>query len=115
LVPSLYLKLFSRYLHLNTECAQTDGRKDGRKKASRDISPVHSVHLADITRPNELSAFVLDVHLVIVLSLASVVGLHNDNDNDNDRSSCLFLCLSSIVAPFIGSPAAGWQAISGPE
>jgi len=27
---------------------RTDGRKDGRKKASHDISPVHSVHLADI-------------------------------------------------------------------
>jgi len=26
LVPSLYLKPFSRYLHLNTECARTDGR-----------------------------------------------------------------------------------------
>jgi len=35
-------------LHLNTECAQTDGRKDGRKKDTHDISPVHSVHLADI-------------------------------------------------------------------
>jgi len=31
-------------LHLNTECAQTDGRK----KESYDISPVHSVDLADI-------------------------------------------------------------------
>jgi len=27
---------------------RTDGRKDGRKKASHDILPVHSVHLADI-------------------------------------------------------------------
>jgi len=32
-------------MHLNTECAQTDGRKE---KTSHDILPVHSVHLADI-------------------------------------------------------------------
>jgi len=31
-------------LHLNTECSQTDRRK----KASQYISPVHSIHLADI-------------------------------------------------------------------
>jgi len=36
-------------LHLNSECAQTDGRK----KESHDILPVHSVHLADIANNNQ--------------------------------------------------------------
>jgi len=52
LVPNLYLKPFSRYLHLNTECAQTDGQTEGRKEKSITIYfAVHSVQLADITRP----------------------------------------------------------------
>ena len=46
MVPSLYLKPFSRYLHLNTECSQTDGQKE---KSITIYLAVHSVHLADIT------------------------------------------------------------------
>jgi len=45
LVPSLYLKPFSRYLDLNSECSQTDGQKE---KSITIYLAVHSVHLADI-------------------------------------------------------------------
>jgi len=38
LVPSLYLKPFSRYLHLNSECAQTDGWTDGRKEGKKHLN-----------------------------------------------------------------------------
>jgi len=48
LVPSLYLKPFSRYLDLNSECSQTDGQKE---KSITIYLAVHSVHLADIKIP----------------------------------------------------------------
>ena len=48
MVPSLYLKPFSRYLDLNTECSQTDGQKE---KSITIYLAVHSVHLADIIIP----------------------------------------------------------------
>jgi len=64
-IPSRGVAALGSVLPDWTRSAQTDGRKEGRKenKATHDISPVHSVHLADImiakTCQGCLSSFLL--------------------------------------------------------
>jgi len=48
---------------------RTDGQKYGRKKASHDISPVHSIHLADITKETRRNRNVTALSLVRIPSV----------------------------------------------